>query len=345
MNSVGGFGDDFKTLLRSSRKLLSFVADESVDECAIEEEADTYGFSLVSTAPDNGHGMHTNSRRNENILDLFRRDFNWNNPASVTLMSRAYGISDEYCCPLFPAAPLPDECNYLLIKAEQSSMFAQRRFADGMASKEKGNVTDTIKSFSEAIYFDRDYVAAYFERAQQYVQVGKHTDAMSDYKTVLQMQPDHAQAVEQYSALCRRLGVPFGNQSALPQNQYEFGDVVEESARNKLPGVFNSSGAQLSAETKSTNGTTGLISKLQFALRKNPSKLVDDNDSSSSSDGSSSSNSESSHSQDERIKKRKRKEHKERRRKEERSAKKRKSKHKKERSSKHKKRKRDHNDA
>lgn len=336
--------DSFRKLIESAHYMQNAAADRSTDECNIEEEADTYGFSLVSTA---GSSRTGRSSSNENILDAFRNDSNWNNPASVALMSRAYGITDEYECLLLPSQTCAEECNYMLIKAKQNNMFAKRRFADGVMHKDKGSVADSVKSFGEAIYFDNTYVDAYIERAGQYIRLGKHMEALGDYKAVLAQQPEHTHAMQQYMSLCRQLGLPtshgcgrYSSLSSASLHAYDFGG-------DDYPSKDTSQHSNKSSAAKpesTTSGNVGLISKLQQVLRKDPTKLLDPTSSDSST---SSSDSESSTDSDEKSRKRKRKDHKDRRSKESRSAKKRKSKDKKDKrrkSSKHKTRKRDDND-
>lgn len=346
--------DSLRRLIRSTPKLSALPVSGPSDECAIEEVADTYGFSLVRTEDSRTtNAGSSSSRKKVTILEAFRSDGNWNNPASVSLMSRAYGITDEYGCFLLPAMPeLADECNYITIKEEQNSMFAQRRFADGMLHKSKGNIADGIKSLSEAVYFDKAYTAAYLERAQLFVQIGKQMEAINDYKTVLQQLPGHMQAIEQYTSLCRLQGLPskhYGGKPGLPSHEYDFGGSDFTSKESTSINVNNRSFASKAEAAVGSN--SGLISKLQHAIRKDTTKLLDESSSNSSSDSSSSSDSESASSREDRVKKRKHRErkehkdHKERRSREARSAKKRKSKHKKDKHHKHKKRKRDANDS
>ena len=64
-----------------------YIFKDSGRRCAIEEESDIYGFSLLTADKESGCD-HVSSILN----DSFSADINWNNPGALTLMCRSYGI-------------------------------------------------------------------------------------------------------------------------------------------------------------------------------------------------------------------------------------------------------------
>ena len=99
----------------------------SSEECTIDEECDTYGFSLID-------GSKQDSRSK---IESFKSDANWNNPGAVHLMGLAFGIDkdNEYSSHIASLRPGPD---YTTLRASHNKMIAQRYVEDGIKLKNKG---------------------------------------------------------------------------------------------------------------------------------------------------------------------------------------------------------------
>ena len=241
--------------------------------CVIDEECDTYGFSLLSHAGDVDRDAF--QYREQNVVDEFRKDVNWNNPGAVQLMCRAFGLdkADEYRSSL-----LPDKSGfgYLALRAEQHKLWSVRLVNEGEQLEQQDRINDSIVRYSEAIRYDYQSIEALLARARANVQLKNVDSARRDYQSVLQIQPSNELAMQGLVAL-----------SAFLNRENYSGESISTSSSTYRGNV-------------SSSGNLHLIGKLQQALSVNNNALQSheylENTPSTSSRSSSSSDSDDSRS-------------------------------------------------
>ena len=337
-------------------QLRSFASEpyRATSECAVEEESDMYGFSLLS----HGYGERHASSSTKGTLTNLMMDQNWNNPGNVCLMCRAYQIDDTYRSVVFGQTLGASGSTYLALKSQQHHMFSDRYYAEGVAYKSRGLWSESIKSLSDALVYNANHLIARMERADSYFRQNKKLEALSDYKQILAVQPNHAVALERTMLLRNNASLtPLPSTQSTATNVHSSGNSrIQLTDRSNVdyvstvPSIGSSSIHSHPIPTVNKNihakplvyKNTGLIDKLQQALLENP-KYFDTSSSSNSDDDSSGSSSDSGDSvkRDEKKSSTKRK-HDERKssKKEHKASKKRK--HKKEKRSKESKRKKKH---
>eukprot|EP01032_Pedospumella_encystans_P009259 gene9259-10917_t len=291
-------------------KLRSFASEpyRATSECAVEEESDMYGFSLLS----HGNSERHASSSTKGTLSNLMTDQNWNNPGNVCLMCRAYQIDDTYRSVVFGQTLGASGSTYLVLKSQQHHMFSDRYYAEGVAYKSRGLWSESIKSLSDALVYNANHLVARIERADSYFRQNKKLEALSDYKQILAAQPNHAVALERTMLLRNNTSL-----TPLPSTQSTTTDVrssgnsrIQLTDRSNVDYVSTvpSTGSssihnQVSTVNKNIHAkplvykNTGLIDKLQQALLENP-KYFDASSSSSSEDYSSDSSDSSSDSGD-----------------------------------------------
>jgi len=312
-----------------------FLTAGELRDCNVDEESDMYGFSLISQREDRrelGRGQTQTT-----TLAMLKMDQNWNNPGAVCLMCRAYQLDDTYHSVAFGNAFRATQDTYKTLKSEQHAMFAERYYAEGVVAKGRGLFIESVKSFSDALLYRPDHVLARIERADSYYRQNKKAEALSDYKHILSVQPNHTVALERVALL--RDNTSFSTPHT-PSTSTGRIQLVDPNAHTSLPS-FPSSSALSDTSSKNIHAkplvykTQGLIGKIQQSLLDNPTYF-------DTSSGDSSSESDSDSGSEKSSRKRKHKSSKkDKRSHSDKSSKKRKSKHKKDKHSKKKKHKSD----
>ena len=344
-------GDRVSELL----KLRSFASEpyRATSECAVEEESDMYGFSLLSHGNSERHASSSTKGKLSNLMT----DQNWNNPGNVCLMCRAYQIDDTYRSVVFGQTLGASGSTYLVLKSQQHHMFSDRYYAEGVAYKSRGLWSESIKSLSDALVYNANHLLARIERADSYFRQNKKLEALSDYRQILAVQPNHAVALERTMLLRNNTLL-----TPLPSTQYTATDMhssgnsrlqlTDRSNVDYVSTVPSTASSSIHNQVPTMNKNihakplvyknTGLIDKLQQALLENP-KYFDTSSGSNSDNDSSDSSSDSGDSvkRDDKKSSKKRKRDEPKRSKKEHKANK-KRKHKKEKRSKDSKRKKKH---
>ena len=316
-------GDRVSELL----KLRSFASEpyRATSECAVEEESDMYGFSLLSHGNSERHASSSTKGKLSNLMT----DQNWNNPGNVCLMCRAYQIDDTYRSVVFGETLGASGSTYLVLKSQQHHMFSDRYYAEGVAYKSRGLWSESIKSLSDALVYNANHLLARIERADSYFRQNKKLEALSDYRQILAVQPNHTAALERTVLLRNNTSLtPLPGTMSIATDMHNSGnsriqltDRINVDYISTIPSTASSSIHSHPIPTVNKNihakplvyKNTGLIDKLHQALLENP-KYFDTSSSSSSEDDSSDSSSDSGdsvkHDEKKSSKKRKRDERK-----------------------------------
>lgn len=164
----------------------------------IDEEIDLYGFSLVGSL-DNMTEINDrisdspNDKDSSNLLDLFRSDENWNNPESVSLMMKAYGIENSYDNHI---QEVESGFTYITIRDEQKKMFAARFMSEARRLMDSGKYSDSLQSITESLRYDPSSIESLLLRVDLYNKLGMIIDAIKDCRQVLQMDSNNPVASE-----------------------------------------------------------------------------------------------------------------------------------------------------
>lgn len=179
--------------------------DYRIDDNLILEDSDLYGFSLTKDFGDIGENSSSPSEQDnssssvdhaEDLIDIFKRDTNWNNPAAISLMCRTYQITEikSYQSNLMEVnESAPD---YLTIRKLQNKLFACTYVDEGKALLADSQQLDAIHRFSLALRYDNSSVDALHSRATVYKDIGKPSLAARDFKKVLDMDSNNTSAAE-----------------------------------------------------------------------------------------------------------------------------------------------------
>lgn len=264
--------------------------------CKIDEECDTFGFSLLSEVCADRDG----------IIKAFRKDGNWNNPGSLILMQRAFEITDEYSS---FAPQLKIGMSYVELRKAHNDMISERLFDEGKTLRNKGRFIESCKRFDESLKYQPDFVDALLERGSVLLQLGRKPEALRDFDEVLRIQPHNHLAMTELTIL--RSSMRYEKPALrTPQLSVE----VSNYSCNKSSSSSSSVLPQQQLPSSSSSHS-GLINKLRQSLTKEDiARVLESSDSDSytprnrtaSTDGSSSS-SEDSSTRDSKSRKRKHK--------------------------------------
>jgi tetratricopeptide (TPR) repeat protein len=242
-----------------------------------------YGFSLV-------HSASTKSAR-ECVLNSFRYDSNWNNPGSIMLMQRAFGINDEYSCNIVKRHA---DANYLDLRAEHNKMIARRLCLEGKALRDHGSFLDSCKRFDSAIKFDPLCADAYEGRADVEIQLGKREDAMRDYEEACRLQPgnDSARTEAQLLRTALRFSSASSRFTVTRTNSTASANATAVAASASCARSSSSGNSSSTATTAAAPALSrvNLIGKLQQSLSRDEIARALDTSSSSGSSSESDSN-------------------------------------------------------
>eukprot|EP01035_Chromulina_nebulosa_P008372 gene8372-11345_t len=163
----------------------------------IDEEIDLYGFSLIGSLDDMTENGRISEKSNENdsinLLDLFRSDENWNNPESVSLMMKAYGIENSYGNHI---QEVESGFSYITIRDEQKKMFGARFMSEARRLMDSGKYSDSLQSITESLRYDPTSIESLLLRVDLYNKLGMIIDAIKDCRQVLQMDSNNPVASE-----------------------------------------------------------------------------------------------------------------------------------------------------
>lgn len=269
--------------------------------CKIDEECDTFGFSLLSEVCADRDG----------IIKAFRKDGNWNNPGSLILMQRAFEITDEYSS---FAPQLKIGMSYVELRKAHNDMISERLFDEGKTLRNKGRFIESCKRFDESLKYQPDFVDALLERGSVLLQLGRKPEALRDFDEVLRIQPHNHLAMTELTIL--RSSMRY-EKPALPTPQLSV--EVSNYSCNKSSSSSSSVLPQQQLPSSSSSHS-GLINKLRQSLSKEDiARALESSDSdtytprnrnrAASTDGSSStsSSSEDASTRDSKSRKRKHK--------------------------------------
>ncbi|KAJ1439426.1 hypothetical protein B484DRAFT_415847 [Ochromonadaceae sp. CCMP2298] len=206
--------------------------------CAIDEESDTYGFSLLKEEHESRLGG------SRGLLTALRRDENWNNPAAVSLMARAYDL-DGYDSLL--GEPAPPASTYIQVRQAQRRHLAALALQKGhacstLADSLAASATDAraqlareaLAAFSEALRISPNLPEALFARASAQLSLGHPHSAVADLQAVLQLPDKHPDIAEHHKRAVERLE-QLGAHEAVLQHR------LSQRAISFVPGHLNMS--------------------------------------------------------------------------------------------------------
>jgi tetratricopeptide (TPR) repeat protein len=135
----------------------------------ISEEADMFGFSFMKSFCE----FRVSRMKNINNLELMKTDDNWNNPGSISLMVRSFGIPDTKN----ESNVLSDFGNYISIKKEQEPLFAERHVKTGNNYLQSKQYKEALRFFADALKYDPICVGAMLGRASALLHMGQLLEA------------------------------------------------------------------------------------------------------------------------------------------------------------------------
>lgn len=180
----------------------------------VDEEIDLYGFSLIGSLE---NVTELNSEKSEdntsgfNLVNLFRSDENWNNPESVGLMMKAYGIENSYenhFC------DVESRFTYINIRDEQKKMFGARFLLEARRLMDSGKYSDSLQSITESLRYDPTSIDSLLLRVDLYNKLGMIVDAIKDCRQVLQMDSNNLIASEYLTRRNISLTIPYSGSSS-----------------------------------------------------------------------------------------------------------------------------------
>lgn len=187
----------------------------------IDEEIDLYGFSLIGSIEDKQSNEESEGN-NGSLLHLFKVDENWNNPESVNLMMRAYGIEQPYDNHVYKVKT--DDFSYLTIRDEQRRHFSYRFRVNAKRQLESGKYSDSLQSITESLRYDPKSIESLLFRIEIYDKLRMVVEAINDCREILKIDADNATAIEYLSR--RNISVhPLSSRSSFiapfnPQNGF-----------------------------------------------------------------------------------------------------------------------------
>jgi len=154
---------------------------ENDDERLVLEDSDLYGFSCMNINVDD-------NEQPKDLFEEFQKDENWNNPASIPLMLKSFGIDDEliYWKTLYNSK---EEDSYLHKKAMYYHEKAVKLIDEAAELLKINQIGNAIKKLSEAIRYEDDNADAYFIRANAFIRLQDWESVEKDIVKALELNP------------------------------------------------------------------------------------------------------------------------------------------------------------